>query len=195
MKPFSTITSRIVALPFDDIDTDQIIPARFLKTTVRVGLGNHLFADWRQDPDFVLNQPRVVGAQMLLAGNNFGCGSSREHAPWALLDWGFRVIVARSFGDIFRNNALQCGLLPVVVTAAQWAWLLDQQEDPAFELTVDLRTRLMRCADSSEHGETFPARFEIAPFARECLLAGRDQLSYLLSFSDRIRDYEARRSS
>jgi len=195
MNPFSTVTSTIVSLPFNDIDTDQIIPARFLKTTGKAGLGKHAFADWRRDPAFVLNQPGVEGAEILLAGDNFGCGSSREHAPWALLDWGFRVVIARSFGDIFRNNSLQCGLLPVTLSGRRWAWLLDRCEDPNFELTVDLRTRIIRCADSSEHGDQFPARFDIDPFARECLLAGNDQLSYLLSFTDRIRDYEARRAS
>jgi len=194
MTPFSTVTSHIVPLPFDDIDTDQIIPARFLKTTVKVGLGNHAFADWRRDPEFVLNQPNVDGSQILLAGHNFGCGSSREHAPWALLDWGFRVVVARSFADIFQNNSLQCGLLPVVATACQWAWLLDRCNNPGFELTVDLEKRQLRCDNPDEGTDVLPAQFDIDPFARECLLGGRDQLSYLLSFTDRIRDYEARQT-
>ncbi len=120
MEPFITLTSRIVVLPIDNIDTDQIIPARFLKTTVKTGLGENLFADWRYDAagrprsDFALNRPETRGCQVLLAGDNFGCGSSREHAPWALVDFGFRAVISTSFADIFRNNALKNGLLPVV---------------------------------------------------------------------------------
>lgn len=197
MSQFTTLTSGLVSLPLDDIDTDQIIPARFLKTTKREGLGEHLFADWRQEPEFVLNGAEPERAQILLAGNNFGCGSSREHAPWALLDWGFRVVIARSFGDIFKNNALKCGLLPVVVNAETWSWLKQEHADnPALQVTVDLRRWEVDCPNSLNEplveSEIMPVRFEIDAFARHCLLKGSDQLSYLLSFSEQVSAYETR---
>ena len=179
-------------LPANDVDTDQIIPARFLKATDKTGMGAHLFADWRYlpdgspRPDFVLNQPEHQGAQILLAGDNFGCGSSREHAPWALTAFGFRAILAMSFADIFSNNALKNGLLPVVVSAETQHMLLDLlAEVPAAQLTIDL-------ADQTVHlptGDT--VTFNIDPFSKACLLKGTDELGYLLGFEKQIAAYEA----
>src|SRR5579885_2623466 len=151
MNPITSFSSRIVPLPVDNIDTDQIIPARFLKTTDKSGLGKELFYDWRYDaagnprPDFILNQPRAAGAGILLAGDNFGCGSSREHAPWALLGFGFRAVISTSFADIFRNNSLKNGLLPIVVDSQTHAELLQLVEkDPSMELAVDLASQSLR---------------------------------------------------
>jgi 3-isopropylmalate/(R)-2-methylmalate dehydratase small subunit len=180
MQAFTTFTTRILSLPVDDIDTDQIIPARFLKGTDKVGLGEKLFADWRKDPNFVLERPGAKGAGILLAGNNFGCGSSREHAPWALCDFGFRVVVAKSFADIFRNNALKNGLVPVAVNEADW-----QKVSQASEATVDLASETLRLPDGSV------IQFKIDGFAKHCLLNGVDELGYLLSFEEKIAAYEA----
>src|SRR5512136_1890383 len=151
MAQFATLTSRVVPLPVNNIDTDQIIPARFLKVTDKSGLGASLFADWRYNadgspkPDFCLNQPEHQGAQILLAGDNFGCGSSREHAPWALTGFGFRAVISTSFADIFRNNALKNGLLPIIVDGETLRLLLDQlAEVPAAELTIDLAAQTLR---------------------------------------------------
>jgi 3-isopropylmalate/(R)-2-methylmalate dehydratase small subunit len=142
MEPFALLTSRVVALPFDDIDTDQIIPARFLKTTDKRGLGAHLFADWRIRPGFPLLEQEAEGAQILLAGYNFGCGSSREHAPWALVDWGFRAIVARSFADIFKQNATKNGLVPVALSDTECRRIEDARKaDPKLALRVRPRPR------------------------------------------------------
>lgn len=192
MEPFTILTSRIVALPIDNIDTDQIIPARFLKTTTKTGLGENLFADWRYEaagrpkPDFVLNQPEVQGCRVLLAGDNFGCGSSREHAPWALADFGFRAVISTSFADIFRNNALKNGLLPVVVDGPTHHRLLDLvTADPAAQATIDLASQTLRLPDGAE------VAFPIDPFARTCLLQGVDELGYLLDQADAIAAYEA----
>jgi 3-isopropylmalate/(R)-2-methylmalate dehydratase small subunit len=187
VTPFDTLRSRVVPLLADDVDTDQIIPARFLKVTDRSGLGDGLFAEWRKDPGFVLNQPESEGAAILLAGKNFGCGSSREHAPWALLEGGFRCVVARSFADIFRNNALKNGLLPVALDDEAHAALREARAaDPAVEVAVDLERQQV----------TFPggeARFSVDPFARDCLLRGVDQLGYLRSHTAAIDAFEARR--
>jgi 3-isopropylmalate/(R)-2-methylmalate dehydratase small subunit len=187
--PFS---SRVVPLVIDDIDTDQIIPARFLKVTDKSGLGPNLFADWRYDAagtprsEFVLNKPEYGGASILLAGNNFGCGSSREHAAWALAGQGFRAIISTSFADIFRNNALKNCLLPVVVSSAVHRELTRMsQEDPTSQLTIDLRTQSIRLPDGTTRG------FPIDPFSKACLLNGTDELGYLLRFEDRIAAYEA----
>ena len=202
MEPFTILTSRIVALPIDNIDTDQIIPARFLKTTTKTGLGDNLFADWRYDaapdmaapdmaagrlkPDFVLNRPGAQGCRVLLAGDNFGCGSSREHAPWALADFGFRAVISTSFADIFRNNALKNGLLPVVVDGPTHHRLLDLvTADPAAQATIDLASQTLRLPDGAE------VAFPIDPFARTCLLQGVDELGYLLDQADAIAAYEA----
>jgi len=192
MEKFATISSRVVVLPVDNIDTDQIIPARFLKTTDKAGLGANLFADWRYlpdgspNPDFVLNRPENQGAQVLLAGDNFGCGSSREHAPWALMGWGFRAIISTTFADIFRNNALKNGLLPVIVDAAAHRRLMEQlKANPGAHVTIDLATQRLVLPD----GEA--VAFPIDPFSKTCLLNGVDELGYLLGLEEHIRRYEA----
>ena len=171
-EPFRTLSARTVVVPVDDVDTDQIIPARFLKGTTREGLGRHLFAGWANDPGFALNQPEARGAAVLVAGRNFGCGSSREHAVWALRDWGFRAVVALSFGDIFRSNALKNGLLPVAVGAAAHAQLVAA---PGAGVVLDLEDRTLVLPDGRREG------FAIDPFARRCLLEGMDELDFLLS--------------
>jgi 3-isopropylmalate/(R)-2-methylmalate dehydratase small subunit len=192
MPQFTTLSSRLVALPVDNIDTDQIIPARYLKVTDKAGLGEGLFSDWRYHPDgtprpeFVLNQPENYGAQILLAGDNFGCGSSREHAPWALVGYGFRAIISTSFADIFRNNALKNGLLPVCVDEGTHARLLKLIENtPTMELTVDLAAQTLTLPG----GET--VIFPVDSFSKKCLLNGLDELGYLLSFLDKITAYES----
>ena len=192
MAKFTTLTSRVVVLPVNDVDTDQIIPARFLKGTDKAGLGASLFADWRYQadgttpkPDFPLNAPRAAGAAVLLAGDNFGCGSSREHAPWALTGFGFRAVIATSFADIFRSNALKNGLLPVAVDPATHAALLEQLgRQPEAEVTVDLEAQTLRLPDGRA------TSFSIDGFSRTCLLEGVDELGYLLTFADRIADFE-----
>jgi 3-isopropylmalate/(R)-2-methylmalate dehydratase small subunit len=193
MAKFVSLTSRVVALPVNDIDTDQIIPARFLKATDKNGMGAHLFADWRYQadgsprPDFVLNQPEHQGAQILLAGDNFGCGSSREHAPWALTAFGFRAILSTSFADIFCNNALKNGLLPIVVAPETQRLLQDVlAEVPAAELTIDLATQTVHLPTGQV------VTFNIDPFSKTCLLKGTDELGYLLGFEKQIAAYEAR---
>jgi 3-isopropylmalate/(R)-2-methylmalate dehydratase small subunit len=189
MAPFTTFTSRTVVLPGANIDTDQIIPARFLTTTTRTGLGAHLFADWRYDergaarPDFVLNRPESAGCRILVAGRNFGCGSSREHAPWALLDHGFRAVVSTEIADIFRNNSLKNGLLPVIVDDATSSWLL---ANPGVELTLDLGAGALTLPNGVK------VAFPIEAFARHCLLKGVDELGYLLARSREIEAYERR---
>jgi 3-isopropylmalate/(R)-2-methylmalate dehydratase small subunit len=192
MAQFTTLTSRVVSLPVNDVDTDQIIPARFLKATDRSGMGSALFADWRYHadgsprPDFVLNRPEAQGAQILLAGDNFGCGSSREHAPWALTGFGFRAVVSTSFADIFRSNSLKNGLLPVVVDKETHAELVDLAEEaPRAELTIDLASQTLTLPGG--RAVTFP----IDGFSKACLLKGTDELGYLMSFMDRIEAYEA----
>ncbi len=184
------VTARMVALPVPNIDTDQIIPARFLKVTDKQGLGEALFADWRQEPGFALNQPEAAGAEILVAGDNFGCGSSREHAPWALRAGGFRAVVSTSFADIFRGNALKNGLVPVAVPAWAHAELLRARAaDPAAEVTVDLEACTLRLPDGRE------VPFPIDAFSRNCLLRGVDELGYLLGFVDRIAAWEAARDA
>lgn len=192
MEPFTTLTARVVALPTDHIDTDQIIPARFLKTISKTGLGKNLFSDWRYDdegrpnPVFPLNQPEHQGAQILLAGDNFGCGSSREHAPWALTDYGFRAVISTSFADIFRNNALKNGLLPLIVDDMTHEQLLSlAAEDPALELTIDLDTQSLILPDGRR------IEFPIDSFNKVCMLEGLDQLGYLLKHRPQIESYEA----
>lgn len=188
MAQFTTLTGRVAPLNVDNIDTDQVIPARFLKVTSKDGLADNLFADWRQDPSFVLNQPEVQGSQILLAGGNFGCGSSREHAPWALVAWGFRAVVATSFADIFNSNALKNGLIPIVVDATTHAALLAAREaDAGVELSVDLAAQTL----SLPGGGT--VSFEVDGFAKRCLLDGVDQLGYLQRFTGEVEAYEAAR--
>ena len=177
-------------MPNDNIDTDQIIPARFLKTISKEGLGDQLFYDWRYDatgapkPDFILNRPEAKGAQVLVAGDNFGCGSSREHAPWALTQYGFRAVISTSFADIFKGNSLKNGLLPVVVPADVHKALL---ESPGAQVTVDLESSTLTVPG----GRTIS--FEIDSFARRCLLDGVDQLGYILNQDPAIKAFEAKR--
>src|SRR5512140_2514348 len=192
MEPFKPFTSRLVAMPVENIDTDQIIPARFLKTTNKQGLGDNLFADWRFDeigkpkPDFPLNQPEAKGAQILLAGNNFGCGSSREHAPWALQGFGFKAVISTYFADIFKGNALKNGLLPIQVDAETHRQLLSLvKEDPTTEIRVDLEQQAIMLPDGRA------VKFPIDGFARHCLLQGVDQLGYLMDLDPAITAYEA----
>lgn len=191
MTPIKTLRSRTVVMASTNIDTDQIIPGRFLTTTTKDGLGRQLFADWRYDasgapiPDFILNRPEAAGCRILVAGRNIGCGSSREHAPWALLDYGFQAVISTEIADIFRNNSLKNGLLPVIVDEATHAWLL---ANPGVELEIDLDSAALRLPD----GRT--TSFPIDPFARYCLMNGVDELGFLLSQSDAISAYEARRA-
>lgn len=186
MQPFKQLTSKTTALPVANIDTDQIIPARFLKVTDKKGLGANAFADWRYDekgnprPDFVLNGEAAQGAKILVAGDNFGCGSSREHAPWALTDYGFKAVVSTSIADIFRNNSLKNGLLPIVVDAEFHSYLLERVGE---EVQVDLEANTISCNGESRS-------FEVEPFARYCLLNGLDQLDYLLKSDKEITAYE-----
>ncbi len=192
MKPFTTLTSKIAAIPTENIDTDQIIPAQFLKTISKTGLGKNLFYHWRYredgtpNPDFPLNRPEAQGAAILLAGDNFGCGSSREHAPWSLMDYGFRAIISVSFADIFRNNSLKNGLLPVIVDEETHRQLFNLvEEDPETRVTIDLAAQTVTLPD----GRT--VSFPIDNFSKTCMLEGLDQLGYLLKQQPRIAEYEA----
>ena len=190
MQPLKRITSRTVVIASTDIDTDQIIPARFLTTTTKEGLGRQLFADWRYQEDgtpkreFVLNRAEARGAQILVAGRNFGCGSSREHAPWALLDYGFRAVLSTEIADIFRGNALKNGFLPIVVDEQTSQWLL---QHPGAELDIDLEAMRLTLPT----GASIP--FVIEPFARHCLLQGLDEFGYLRSKLEDIERFEAAR--
>ena len=191
MQKFDTLVSKIVAIPSANIDTDQIIPARFLKTISKAGLGENCFADWRYEEDgsprsdFVLNQPEAEGVEILLAGDNFGCGSSREHAPWALMDYGFKAIISTSFADIFQNNALKNGLLPIVVDVDTQRQLLSLvEEEPDTTVTVDLAQQRLTLPD----GRT--VSFPIDSFSKTCMLEGIDQLGYLLKQEDKVLAYE-----
>ncbi len=192
MATFTKLTSRVVPLLVDNVDTDQIIPARFLKVTDKHGLGEKLFCDWRYNadgslkPDFVLNQPQHRESQVLLAGDNFGCGSSREHAPWALTAFGFRAVVSTTIADIFRSNSMKNGLLPIILTPEKHQQLKDEiLKSPHAEVTVDLEQQLI----------TFPsgtkAEFPIDPFSKFCLLNGVDELEYLRRFTKAVEQYEA----
>ena len=192
MSQFTSLTSKIVPLPNENVDTDQVIPARFLKVTDKAGLGDNLFADWRYMPDgspkpgFILNQPEMKGRQILLAGDNFGCGSSREHAPWALAGYGFRAVISTSFADIFRNNSLKNGLLPIKVDKDTHAQLFSLvEEDPDTELVIDLTSQTLTLPDGRR------VQFPIDGFSRSCLLNGVDEIGYVLNMEDRIADYEA----
>jgi 3-isopropylmalate/(R)-2-methylmalate dehydratase small subunit len=191
MDKVTIVKSRTVVMPQSDIDTDQIVPARFLTTTTRKGLGKALFADWRYDragnpkPDFLLNRPEAAGCGVLVAGNNFGCGSSREHAPWALLDFGIRAVISTEIADIFRGNSLKNGLLPVTVDKATHRWLV---ENPGVEVTVDVAASKLLLPDGRA------VSFPIDGFSKYCLLNGVDQLGYLLNQSDAISRFEETRS-
>ena len=195
MQPLKTLTARVVAMPNENIDTDQIIPARFLKAIDKEGMGKNLFADWRYDaagnpkPDFVLNQPGAQGAQILLAGDNFGCGSSREHAVWALSGFGFRAVISTSFADIFRNNALKNGLLPIVVDKETHGDLFDLvAEIPAVELKIDVAAQTLALPGGRA------VQFPLDPFSKTCLVEGVDELGYLLARQEAIRKFEIQNS-
>jgi 3-isopropylmalate/(R)-2-methylmalate dehydratase small subunit len=183
MEPFRRLSSITLVLPIDNVDTDQIIPARFLTVTTKEGLGANLFADWRNDPDFVLNREEAKGAEILVTGENFGCGSSREHAPWALVGFGFRAVVSRSLADIFKGNAVKNGLVPVEVDAETHRALL---ENPGWTVTVDLQSQKLLLPDGRE------ASFPMSPFARHCLLNGIDELEFLRQQEEAIAAFEAR---
>lgn len=190
MAQFTTLISRVIPLPINDVDTDQIIPAQFLKITDKNGLADMLFFHWRFNDDgapkmeFVLNKPQYRGAQILLAGDNFGCGSSREHAPWALTAYGFRAVISTSFADIFRNNSLKNGLLPVIVDEGIHAMLFDLVEEiPGVEIAIDLASQTLTFPNGS-------ASFPIDPFNKACLLNGVDELGYILSFEKEIAAFE-----
>jgi 3-isopropylmalate/(R)-2-methylmalate dehydratase small subunit len=190
MEAIRQLRSRTTVLPATDVDTDQIIPARFLTTTTREGLGAHAFHDWRFDADgndnaeFVLNRPEADGCSILVAGRNFGCGSSREHAPWALLDFGIRAVISTEIADIFRSNALKNGLLPVVIDQSAHEWLLD---NPGVEVVIDVATSTVTLPD----GET--VSYPIDEFARYCLLEGIDQLGFLQKHDSDIKQFEEQR--
>jgi len=189
MEPLTTIASRTVVLPRENVDTDQIIPARFLKVTDKQGLGKVLFSDWRYDaagaprPEFVLNRPEAAGCRILVAGDNFGCGSSREHAPWALVDAGFQAVVSTRIADIFRNNALKNGLVPIVLEPAAHAKLLAA---PGAEVRIDVAAQTITLPDGTT------ASFPLDGFARYCLVNGVDELGYLLKQEAAIAAFEKR---
>jgi len=190
---FATFTSRVIPLPAENVDTDQIVPARYLKVTDKAGLAEALFRDWRyeedgslREPRFVLDQPGMTERQILLAGDNFGAGSSREHAPWALTAWGIRAILSTSFADIFRSNSLKNGLLPIVVPAETHARLLELVvTKPETQLTVDLETQLVHLPGDED------LAFDVDPFSRTMLLAGTDELGYLVARADAMDAWEA----
>ena len=190
MEKLTKLTSKTTVLPIDDVDTDQIIPARFLTTTTREGIGKALFADWRFDAqgntikDFPLNAPGIAECKFLVAGRNFGCGSSREHAPWSLVDFGIRAVISSEIADIFRNNSLKNGLVPVIVDDDTHQWLL---ANPGAEVTVDVEARELRLPTSKT--VTFP----IDNFARHCILEGIDQTGYLMQNIDNIGQFENNR--
>jgi len=191
--PFTSFTSRVIPLPAENVDTDQIVPARYLKVTDKAGLAEALFRDWRfnedgtlREPPFALDRSEMVGRQILLVGDNFGCGSSREHAPWALTAWGVRAVLSTSFADIFRNNALKNGLLPIVVEVERHRQLFELiATEPEAELTVDLEAQLVHLPGD----EDLP--FDVDPFARVMLLSGTDEIGYLLTKLPEIDAYEA----
>ncbi len=194
-EPFTTFSSKVIPLPAEDVDTDQIVPARYLKVTDKHGLAEALFCDWRfaedgslREPRFVLDRPEMAGRRILLVGNNFGCGSSREHAPWALTAWGIRALVSTSFADIFRANALKNGLLPIVVDVEQHRQLFELvASDPDATLTVDLEAQRVHLPGDLD------VAFDVDPFSRLMLLAGTDEIGYLLAHESDIAAYEAAR--
>ncbi|MDF2454508.1 MAG: leuD [Cytophagaceae bacterium] len=192
MEKFTTIVSKGVPLPIEEVDTDQIIPARFLKATTKEGFGNNLFRDWRYDDkdqpkaDFILNDAHYKGSKILVAGKNFGCGSSREHAAWALTDYGFKVVVSSFFADIFRNNSLNNGLLPVQVSQEFLNAIFEKSKaDNNLELKVDLVEQKIEIV-----GHNMSEGFEINNYKKTCMINGYDDIDYLLSIKDKIEDYE-----
>ena len=195
MEKFTTLTATMVAIPTENIDTDQIIPARFLKVTDKKGLGDNLFCDWRYHADgspkedFILNSDQAKKAKILVAGDNFGCGSSREHAPWAIMGYGFRAVISTSFADIFRNNSLKLGLLPVVVDKETHFQLLSLiEEEPDTQITVDLASQTIQLPDGRK------VNFPLDNFSKTCILNGVDQLGYLQSHSSAVAAYEEHHS-
>jgi 3-isopropylmalate/(R)-2-methylmalate dehydratase small subunit len=194
MEKFTTLEGRVAVFPLDNIDTDQIIPARFLKTISKEGLGDQLFFDWRYEADgtpkadFLLNKPEGKAAKVLLAGDNFGCGSSREHAPWALTQYGFRAVISTSFADIFRGNAVKNSLLPIAIPREAHQKLLKElEQNPEATVTVDLERQTLTLPDGTE------ASFPVDEFAKHCMLEGVDELGYILQQEDAIAAYEAKR--
>ena len=195
MKKFTKFESRLLPFPIDNIDTDQIIPARFLKTITKEGLDKQLFNDWRYDaegnpkPDFILNQPRATGVEILLAGDNFGCGSSREHAPWALTQFGFRAVISTSFADIFKGNSLKNSLLPIVVPAdVHTALFAAVEADQNVQVAVDLVSQTLTLPDGKQ------IEFAVDAFSKQCLLEGVDELGYILTQEPAIAAFEAKRN-
>lgn len=195
MEKFTTLTTTMVSIPTENIDTDQIIPARFLKVTDKKGLGDNLFCDWRYDSDgnpkadFILNTEQGHKAKILLAGDNFGCGSSREHAPWAIMGYGFQAVISTSFADIFRNNSLKLGLVPVVVDKETHFQLLSLlEEEPNLQITVDLASQTVQLPDGRK------VEFPIDNFSKTCILNGIDQLGYLQHHATAVETYEAAHS-
>jgi len=191
MEKFTVLSGVVAPLDRANVDTDQIIPKEHLKSIKRTGYAGALFGAWRKDADFVLNQPRYKGASILLARKNFGCGSSREHAPWALVDYGFRCVIAPSFGDIFYTNCFKNGFLPVVLSEAEIDRLFyDCAAFPGFKLSVDLQNQSVSTADGTQ-----AMRFEIGAFRKYCLLNGLDEIGLTLRHADKIRDFETRRKT
>jgi len=191
MEKFTVLNGLVVPLDRANVDTDQIIPKQYLASIKRTGFAQGLFADWRKDPGFVLNQPRYKGAQILLARKNFGCGSSREHAPWALIDYGFRSVIAPSYADIFFNNSFKNGFLPVVLTEAEVDRLFHEcNAFPGFRLVVDLERQTVASSDGA-----LVMRFEIDAFRKYCLVNGLDEIGLTLRQADKIRDFETRRKT
>jgi 3-isopropylmalate/(R)-2-methylmalate dehydratase small subunit len=191
MVKFTVLNGVVVPLDRANVDTDQIIPKQYLASIKRTGFGQGLFAEWRKDPQFVLNQPRYKGATILLGRKNFGCGSSREHAPWALMDWGFRCVIAPSYADIFFTNCFKNGLLPVVLREDEVDALFhDAAAFPGFRLVVDLERQSVSTTDSQKS-----YRFEIDPFRKYCLLNGLDEIGLSLRHADKIRAFEAQRKT
>jgi 3-isopropylmalate/(R)-2-methylmalate dehydratase small subunit len=196
MEPFTAHTGRAMPLRRTNVDTDQIIPAEYLKRVSRVGFGEGLFAAWREDPSFVLNQPQYAGATILVAGTDFGTGSSREHAVWALTDYGFRAVIAPRFGDIFRTNATKAGLLPVILPEAAVAALQDAVEsDPDTEITVDLGRREVRAPSRSNSAAAVEATFDLDDYTRWRLMEGLDDIGLTLRHADGIAAFEQSRPS
>jgi 3-isopropylmalate/(R)-2-methylmalate dehydratase small subunit len=192
MEKFTTVTATMVGIPTENIDTDQIIPARFLKVTDKKGLGDNLFFDWRYEadgspkPDFILNTEQGKKAKILVAGDNFGCGSSREHAPWAIMGYGFQAVISTSFADIFRNNSLKLGLLPVVVDKETHFQLMSLiEEEPDTQITIDLASQTVQLPDGRN------VEFPIDNFSKTCILNGIDQLGYLQRHAAAVENYEA----
>jgi 3-isopropylmalate/(R)-2-methylmalate dehydratase small subunit len=190
VNPIHTITGTLAPLPRANVDTDQIMPKNYLKRVERTGYGQFVFAEWSENPEFVLNRPEYSEAKILVAGPNFGCGSSREHAPWGLQDWGFEAIIAPSFADIFFNNCTKIGLLPVVLSEKECQYLIELAEaDPAAEVTVDLPEQVV------SYSNQFEGRFEIDSFTKWRLVEGLDDIGLTLRHVDRISDFESNRPS